>query len=221
MRFSRSIFPPTVFRLGFNAKTTLPKQHAVAGCWTNTRCFSPAFSCRQQYRTNNVSRLLPRAGILSKDGPKTWEMSPATLSQFKVNQSRLMNELHRTCQWGTGTPWINHTTSSPTGGTNPTETGMSRLSLSNSDKQARDWFVSTTRSLGCQVRVDAMGNIFAQRPGRFDGSPTYAGSHLDTQPSGGRYDGILGMLAGVEMLRVLQDNDIVTAFPVGVVNWTK
>ncbi len=76
---------------------------------------------------------------------------------------------------------------------------------------------------GMRVTVDAMGNTFAVRPGRDgDEAPaTFAGSHLDTQPSGGRYDGILGVLAGVEMLRVLEDHRVETAFPVGVVNWTK
>ena len=69
----------------------------------------------------------------------------------------------------------------------PNDTGMSRLSLSNSDKQARDWFVETTESLGCKVSIDVMGNIFAVRPGQKAGPPTCAGSHLDTQPTGGRY----------------------------------
>lgn len=68
-----------------------------------------------------------------------------------------------------------------------TDTGMSRLTLSDADKQARDWFVDTTRSLGCKVTIDAMGNTFAIRPGRQPGPPTCAGSHLDTQPMGGRY----------------------------------
>lgn len=103
-----------------------------------------------------------------------------------------------------------------------TETGMSRLALSDTDKQARDWFVETTKALGCTVTVDAMGNTFAVRPGRNAGSPpTYAGSHLDTQPTGGRYDGILGIHAAVEMLEVLRDNQVETEYPVGVVNWTK
>ena len=98
---------------------------------------------------------------------------------------------------------------------------MSRLSLSATDKQARDWFVSTTESLGCTTTIDSMGNIFAVRPG-LDNTrpPTYAGSHLDTQPSGGRYDGILGVTAAIEMLGVLNDNMIETQYPVGVVNWT-
>ncbi|KAI4753689.1 amidase [Aureobasidium sp. EXF-12344] len=65
-----------------------------------------------------------------------------------------------------------------------------------------------------------MGNQFAIREGLKEGPPTVAGSHLDTQPTGGRYDGILGVTAGIEMLRTLHDNDITTTFPVGVVNWT-
>lgn len=99
---------------------------------------------------------------------------------------------------------------------------MSRLALTDADKEARDWFVATTEALGCHVTVDSMGNIFAVRPGiRNDKPPTFVGSHLDTQPSGGRYDGILGITAGVEMLKVLADNWVETAYPVGVVNWTK
>ncbi|OTA61538.1 amidase [Hypoxylon sp. EC38] len=132
------------------------------------------------------------------------------LKALKVEQGRLMDTLHYTCSFGTGKRW----------GSAPTETGMSRLALSDSDKQARDWFVETTRALGCNVTIDAMGNIFAVRPGRRDGPATFAGSHLDTQPSGGRYDGILGILAGIEMLNVLRDHKYETEFPVGVVNWT-
>ena len=100
---------------------------------------------------------------------------------------------------------------------------MSRLALTDSDKAARDWFADIVTSLGCRVTVDAMGNMFAVRPAQ-DGNtelPTVAGSHLDTQPRGGRYDGILGIMAGVEMLSLLRDHGVETAFPVGVVNWTK
>ena len=99
--------------------------------------------------------------------------------------------------------------------------GMRRLALTDTDKQARDWFAKTTQELGCKVHTDQMGNQFAIRPGlNNDAPPTYAGSHMDTQPSGGRYDGILGVTAAVEMLRTLNDNWIETTFPVGVVNWT-
>ncbi|KAH7136395.1 hypothetical protein EDB81DRAFT_802072 [Dactylonectria macrodidyma] len=141
----------------------------------------------------------------------TREMTSKDLQKLKVDQNRLMETLHHTCNWGTGARW----------GSNPTDTGMSRLALSDDDKKARDWFVETTKSLGCKVTIDAMGNIFAVRPGRrSDGPPTFVGSHLDTQPTGGRYDGILGVQAGVEMLKILQDHNVETEFPVGVVNWT-
>ncbi|KAI1097545.1 amidase [Jackrogersella minutella] len=131
-------------------------------------------------------------------------------NDLKVQPRRLMETLHGTCSFGTGKRWGNANI----------ETGMARLSLSDSDKQARDWFVETAKALGCTVTVDAMGNIFAVRPGRREGPATFAGSHLDTQPTGGRYDGILGVLSGIEMLKVLQDHQWETEFPVGVVNWT-
>jgi acetylornithine deacetylase/succinyl-diaminopimelate desuccinylase-like protein len=92
----------------------------------------------------------------------------------------------------------------------PTETGMSRLALSDADKKARDWFVEAVKAQGCKVTIDSMGNIFAVRAGMKDGPPTYAGSHLDTQPSGGRYDGILGVTAAIEMLKVLNENWVET-----------
>ncbi|KAI1504760.1 amidase [Biscogniauxia marginata] len=138
------------------------------------------------------------------------DMHDYDLSTFKVDQERIMSTLHQTCSFGTGKPW----------GSAPTETGMSRLALTNEDRIVRDWFIGTTRSLGCRIKVDAMGNIFAIRKGRQDGPATFAGSHLDTQPTGGRYDGILGIQAGIEMLRVLKDHQVETEFPVGVVNWT-
>ncbi|KAI4279794.1 MAG: hypothetical protein LQ337_000074 [Flavoplaca oasis] len=98
---------------------------------------------------------------------------------------------------------------------------MSRLALSDADKVAREWFVHETKSLGCDVTVDKMGNIFAFWRGRKQGfPPTCAGSHLDTQPTGGRYDGILGVCAGLEMLKILHEQKIETYFPVGVINWT-
>ncbi|KAI1806243.1 amidase [Daldinia bambusicola] len=132
------------------------------------------------------------------------------LKTLKVQKRRFMGALHYTCYFGTGKRW----------GSAPSETGMSRLALSDSDKQARDWFVNATKSLGCTVTIDNIGNIFAVRPGRREGPATFAGSHLDTQPSGGRYDGILGIMAGIEMLSVLQEHKVETEFPVGVVNWT-
>lgn len=104
----------------------------------------------------------------------------------------------------------------------PTETGMARLALSNEDKSVRDWFVMEMKRLRCTVSVDAMGNIFAVRPGRRMNVPaTFIGSHLDTQPTGGRYDGILGILAGMEALQVMDDEGLESEGGMGVVNWTK
>lgn len=102
----------------------------------------------------------------------------------------------------------------------PNETGMCRLALSDSDKQVRDWFVSELKKLRCSVTIDAMGNIFGVRPGKRDGPPTAMGSHLDTQPTGGRYDGILGVQAALEVLRTLDDNKVETEFPVAAITWT-
>jgi acetylornithine deacetylase/succinyl-diaminopimelate desuccinylase-like protein len=99
---------------------------------------------------------------------------------------------------------------------------MARLSLDDSDKAVRDWFLKTAKSLGCSTSVDQMGNLFAIRPGKNNTAPPIMmGSHLDTQPTGGRYDGILGVLAGLEALKVLEENGIDTEGNVGVVNWTK
>lgn len=104
----------------------------------------------------------------------------------------------------------------------PTDTGMQRLALSDEDKNVRDWFIQTMKDLKCQVTVDEMGNIFAVRPGkRKDVPATFIGSHLDTQPTGGRYDGILGVLAGVEALKRMDEMGLETEGGVGVVNWTK
>ncbi|KAK0622726.1 hypothetical protein B0T14DRAFT_544447 [Immersiella caudata] len=172
--------------------------------------FAQSFPSRISHRRSFISSLPSQNAHSSQI--RTWEISPSDLtSKLRINPSRLITTLHDTCQWGTGHRY----------GAHATETGMSRLSLSDADKQARDWFVETTKALGCKVTVDKMGNIFAVRPGRVqDKPPTCVGSHLDTQPRGGRYDGILGVVAGVEMLRVLEEGGVETGFPVGVVNWT-
>ena len=99
---------------------------------------------------------------------------------------------------------------------------MQRLALSDDDKKVRDWFIETMKSLRCSISVDEMGNIFAVRPGRREDVPaTFIGSHLDTQPTGGRYDGILGVHAGIEALKAMDDMGLETEGGVGVVNWTK
>jgi N-carbamoyl-L-amino-acid hydrolase len=99
--------------------------------------------------------------------------------------------------------------------------GNCRLTLTDLDRQARDLFVSWCEAAGCTVTVDAVGNLFARRPGRDAGrTPVMMGSHLDTQPTGGRFDGVLGVLAGLEVVRTLNDHGIETEAPIEVACWT-
>ncbi|MFK3799018.1 Zn-dependent hydrolase [Pseudomonas sp. NPDC088444] len=99
--------------------------------------------------------------------------------------------------------------------------GVSRLALTEEDRLGRDLFVQWARDAGCTVRVDAMGNIFARRAGRDDSlPPVITGSHGDSQPMGGKFDGIYGVLAGLEVIRTLNDLNIQTERSIEVVNWT-
>src|SRR5947208_3661387 len=80
--------------------------------------------------------------------------------------------------------------------------GCCRLALTDLDREARDLFVQWCVEAGCTIAVDRMGNIFARRAGRRDDLPAIAtGSHLDTQPTGGKFDGVFGVLAGLEVVR--------------------
>ncbi|MHC5306371.1 Zn-dependent hydrolase [Bartonella sp. LJL80] len=99
--------------------------------------------------------------------------------------------------------------------------GLRRLTLSDSDADMRRLFICWCKDAGCEIRIDAMGNIFAERAGiNPRAKPVLVGSHLDTQFHGGRFDGILGVLAGVELIRSLNDNRVETHHPITIVNWT-
>jgi N-carbamoyl-L-amino-acid hydrolase len=99
--------------------------------------------------------------------------------------------------------------------------GICRLTLTDLDRQVRDWFKAQCEALGCTVSVDEVGNMFALRPGRrADIAPIALGSHLDTQPTGGKFDGVLGVLGGLEALRTLHDLGYETNAPLLLVNWT-
>jgi N-carbamoyl-L-amino-acid hydrolase len=125
-------------------------------------------------------------------------------SGLSVNQTRLWETIHHTAQWG-ATP----------------EGGVRRLALTDLDKSVREWFVAEAKKYGCAVKIDQMGNIFAIRRGRNNDIPPIGiGSHLDTQPAGGRYDGILGVQAGLEILKVFEETDTETHAPLAVINWT-
>jgi len=126
------------------------------------------------------------------------------LSQLRVNGARLWDSLMRLAQIG----------ATPKG-------GVCRLALSELDGQGRDFFIAEAKKAGCTIRIDAVGNIFARRAGRNPDRPVVmTGSHIDTQPTGGKFDGNYGVLAGLEVLHTLNDADIETDAPLEVVVWT-
>ncbi len=99
--------------------------------------------------------------------------------------------------------------------------GMQRLALTDEDRRARDLFVQWLREMNLEITIDDMGNIFGQRGGKSPHLPmVLSGSHLDTQPMGGRFDGILGVTGALEVMRTLRENGVETRRPVGIVNWT-
>jgi N-carbamoyl-L-amino-acid hydrolase len=126
------------------------------------------------------------------------------LSNLQIDSERLWGTIHETARFG----------ATPKG-------GVRRLTLGPEDKQVRDWFRAACEAAGCEVHVDALGTMFALRPGRdMEKPPLGIGSHLDTQPTGGKYDGVLGTLAALEVVRTLNAAGIETEIPLCVVNWT-
>jgi N-carbamoyl-L-amino-acid hydrolase len=125
-------------------------------------------------------------------------------SNLQIDSARLWGDIHETAKFG-GTP----------------KGGVRRLTLGPEDKQVRDWFRKACEIAGCEVHVDALGTMFAIRPGRdMTKPPIGIGSHLDTQPTGGKFDGILGTLAALEVVRAMNDAGIETETPICVCNWT-
>src|SRR5579863_6598916 len=128
----------------------------------------------------------------------------ATLDDLRVDGARLWDSLMQLAQIGA-----------------TDKGGVCRLALTELDREARDLFIAWSKEIGCSVRIDAIGNIFARRPGR-DNSlpPVMTGSHIDTQPTGGKFDGNYGVLAGLEVIRTLNDFNYETTRPIEVVVWT-
>jgi N-carbamoyl-L-amino-acid hydrolase len=99
--------------------------------------------------------------------------------------------------------------------------GVQRLALSDEDRRARDLLVEWLEELELEVAIDAMGNIFGRRAGREEAlAPVMSGSHLDSQPRGGRFDGVLGVLGTLEVMRTLRDQEVETDRPLVIVDWT-
>jgi N-carbamoyl-L-amino-acid hydrolase len=123
---------------------------------------------------------------------------------LEVNAERLWDTLERSAEIGTFR-----------------DVGLRRLALSDEDRRMRDLFVGWAKDAGCTIEIDRLGNIFARRPGRDPSLPPVAiGSHLDTQICGGRYDGILGVLCGLEVVRTLNDRTLETKRAIEVICWT-
>jgi beta-ureidopropionase / N-carbamoyl-L-amino-acid hydrolase len=126
------------------------------------------------------------------------------VQNLSIDGKRLWDELMATAQIG----------ATPKG-------GICRLTLTDFDRQVRDWFKQQCEALGCTVTVDEVGSMFARRPGKKATLPPIAmGSHLDTQPTGGKFDGVLGVLAALEALRTLAAAGYETNAPIELVNWT-
>jgi N-carbamoyl-L-amino-acid hydrolase len=99
--------------------------------------------------------------------------------------------------------------------------GICRLTLTDLDRQVRDWFKARCEALGCTVAIDEVGNMFARRAGKNPNlAPIAMGSHLDTQPTGGKFDGALGVLGALEAMRTLVETGYETNAPIEIVNWT-
>ena len=127
-----------------------------------------------------------------------------SMQNLTINPQRLWDSLMETAQIG-GTE----------------KGGIRRLTLTDLDREVRDWFRSQCEALGCTVTVDQVGNMFALKPGKkSDVAPIAIGSHLDTQPTGGKFDGVLGVLGGLEVMRTLHDLGYETNAPLMLVNWT-
>lgn len=98
--------------------------------------------------------------------------------------------------------------------------GCNRQALTAEDAEGRALFRRWTEAAGCTVAVDRLGSMFARREGLEDLPPVIIGSHLDTQPTGGKFDGVLGVLAGLELIRCLDEAGIRTRRPIEIANWT-
>ncbi|MFT4793230.1 MAG: N-carbamoyl-L-amino-acid hydrolase [Paracoccaceae bacterium] len=128
----------------------------------------------------------------------------APAQNLKINADRLWDSIHEMAEIGPGIA----------GGNN-------RQTLTDDDARGRALFQSWCEGAGMTMGLDTMGNMFATRAGTDpDALPVYMGSHLDTQPTGGRYDGVLGVLGGLEAVRTLNDLGIKTKHPIVVANWT-
>src|ERR1700693_4127090 len=125
-------------------------------------------------------------------------------SNLQIDSARLWDTIHETAKFGA-----------------TAKGGVRRLTLGPEANRGRDWFRSACEAAGLEVHVDALGAMFGLRKARdMSKPPVGLGSHLDTQPTGGKFDGVLGTLAALEVVRTLNDAGIETEIPICICNWT-
>ncbi|BBI64632.1 hypothetical protein HSBAA_59380 [Vreelandella sulfidaeris] len=130
-------------------------------------------------------------------------IDPATIAAA-VSPERLANDLANVAMMG-----------------GRSDGGVARLALDDNDTRARLWLIEQASALGAKASVDAIGNVFLDVPGSDPTlEPVVTGSHLDSQPAGGKYDGALGVLAGLEALRALKQVGFTPSRPLSLVSWT-
>jgi N-carbamoyl-L-amino-acid hydrolase len=141
---------------------------------------------------------------MNTSGDRSMNFNPGNLSSLRIDEDRL---------------WQSLMTLAQIGGTE--KGGVCRLALTDLDRQGRDLVTTWAREAGMTVTVDQIGNVFMRRAGRQpDLPPIMTGSHIDTQPTGGKFDGNYGVLAGLEVVRCLNDHGIETEAPIEVAFWT-
>jgi hypothetical protein len=171
---------------------------------------APLDRCRSNLlHDDDVPQKKPSVVLLELD-PVALGMTPSNRSHMNMSTAGcapVWDLIQRTARWGRLEVGQH--------------TGINRQTLTDDDRLVRDWFVTEARSLGCNVKVDEMGNIFAVLAGENSSLPPIGmGSHLDTQPAGGRFDGVLGVIAALQVLRTVKERGVKTFAPLAAIDWT-
>src|SRR5205814_1959505 len=189
----------------------IPARQASRACRLGniSRSAPLSFFARPKIIDSSVPRQNVQGSSTMQDHVMHLQLLPAgqmrkPASNLQIDSGRLWGTIHETAKFGL-----------------TAKGGVRRLTLGPEDKQVRDWFRTACEAAGLEVHVDGLGSMFALRKGRdMSKLPVGLGSHLDTQPTGGKFDGVLGTLAALEVVRTLNDAGIETETPICIVNWT-
>ncbi|KAL3469707.1 hypothetical protein BJX99DRAFT_264951 [Aspergillus californicus] len=150
------------------------------------------------------ARVSVRIGVNPNIPIRRWHASVPAAQKLKINGDRLWDDIHYTAGFSAPSPG-----------------GVTRLCADENDKLVRDWFRDQILKLGAEYKVNATGSQFARFAGEDDTIPPIAiGSHLDTVATGGKFDGPLGVLSGLEVIRSFKEQNIKTRAPLVLINWT-